>query len=127
MYSKHQEQLLSLKAQCPMHTHLSESPTESIRKVRCLINRLDNSYVIMTNEARNKDTVVSMLGKPYIDTIFLESALSLKYKSKTLPSTTNLIVWNYWSISFPLLSELLQKPWGRVDVFASYFDWEGQV
>jgi len=121
MTGKSRHRLLTLEANAPLTIHLSDSQIQTDIKVRDLILQFkDRSFVVMTSGVDASRLASKIL---QVDMLNIESAVEMKYGSLSIPSQTNLIIWNFWSAPYHTLLELLQRPWRQVDVFAVYFDW----
>jgi hypothetical protein len=116
--------LLSLQANGPLHITLCDSPVDSNKEVTELIRELKDRYVVLV---ANHEAITLAKLQLHVDEQFVESALETKYSSPSIPSLTDLIIWDFWSISYPLITEILKRPWKTTYVFAVYFDWGSRL
>ena len=111
-----ERRLLSLKSDTHLHIHMSPTWSDSDDKIRALIDSFEDPYVVAIScKDLNENLAVARLG---LNSANVETILGLKHSPRSIPSITNLIVHNFWSVSPTLVEELIQKPWHRVDVFA---------
>ena len=116
--------LFSLEANAPLTVHLNRTQEDSNNETRQLMKELGGSYVVMVAGSGGYWHARRQIDAPPHN---IESALEMKYTPTAIPSVTNLIVWDFWSIAYPLVCSLLEQPWKSVDVFAVSFNWNGNT
>lgn len=84
----------------------------------------DDNFVILVGDLGSEEYLVRQLS---ISSCFIEryqpSGDLLERMDAAIPSETTLFVWNYFSIPYSKLPEIVEKNWKRVVIYGLYLDW----
>jgi hypothetical protein len=84
----------------------------------------DSNFVILVGDQGSEEYLIRQLS---ISSCFIEryqpSGNLISRMDAAIPSETTLFIWNYFSIPYSKLPEIVQKNWKRVVIYALYLDW----
>ena len=84
----------------------------------------DSGYLILVNDVTEEEYLIENLAvSPHMIERFNPGDTLQSRMDKAIPSKTNLLVWNYFNIPHGGLSQVLEKTWTNITIYAVYLDW----